>query len=264
MAQTLISKDDTCAKTAGLGMVTTWEIIGSPDLYMGYLSTDGYTVKASFTWQSLSAYTTDANGATIDSTTTAGAAVIGTCVEMLDSDGLNYLNDYEKGGNIAICHWMYYMGQSDTSSTTNGGSSGRHWGETRYLSDLAWGEQGSQINGVSIQNLGHPLGVLENGFALDPVKELYSFADKYVYTMFWYQPKYQTNFATGTLRRYNGGKEGDKVRAYCVSARNLSSAAYFGITATDVTGAENGYIVLSGATTLAISALAYGVTSLAF
>jgi len=82
--------------------------------------------------------------------------------------------------------------------------------------------------------------------------------------MSWYQPKYQTYYPTGTLRRYNGLKGySDNVRAFCVSARNLSSTGFFGVSAADKTGV-NGVVSLSGATTVALSAIAYGVAALAF
>lgn len=82
--------------------------------------------------------------------------------------------------------------------------------------------------------------------------------------MTWYQPKYQTYYPTGTLRRYNGkSTDYDKVRAFCVSARNLSSNTFFGVTVADKSGV-NGVASLSGATTLAVSAIAYGVAALAF
>jgi len=84
--------------------------------------------------------------------------------------------------------------------------------------------------------------------------------------MTWYQPPYANEYDVTSLRRYNGGSDDyNKVRGYCVSARNLSSAnTKFGITQADVTG-SNGAVTLSGATTLAAGAIiAFGTTMLAF
>jgi len=86
------------------------------------------------------------------------------------------------------------------------------------------------------------------------------------YSLYWYQPKYSTTYCATCLRRYNGDVNGGtKVRAYCVSGRNLSSVGLFGVSAADVTGAV-GLVSLSGATTLlaAGSALIFGSTMLAF
>lgn len=86
------------------------------------------------------------------------------------------------------------------------------------------------------------------------------------YTMEWYQPPYANSYDITSLRRYNGGtNDYNKVRGYCVSARNISSTATkFGITQADVTG-SNGAVTLSGATTLAAGAIiAFGTAMLAF
>ena len=71
-----------------------------------------------------------------------------------------------------------------------------------------------------------------------------------------------TEYASSSLRRYSGSTyTPDKVRAFCVSARNLSSATVFGIQAADQTGYV-GVVSLSGAAALT-AAITFGYAALA-
>ena len=79
--------------------------------------------------------------------------------------------------------------------------------------------------------------------------------------MEWFQPKYATTYKETELRRYGGtfnNSVASKVKAYCISQRLLSVDTNFG--SGIVAGSEK---TLSGAATLAASAIAFGVTSLA-
>jgi len=70
---------------AQLGMVTTWTMYGHPTAYSGSNS-DGYTITVSMTWGDLTYKTTDAT--TYIPLILYEPAVIGTCVETLDDDGV--------------------------------------------------------------------------------------------------------------------------------------------------------------------------------
>ena len=59
MAVTLIAATDTCAKTAGKGMVTTWTLEGQTTTYKGGFDSDGYRITVAMTWQALATYATD-------------------------------------------------------------------------------------------------------------------------------------------------------------------------------------------------------------
>ena len=51
MAVALLATTDTCVKTAGLGMATTWTLTGLSAAYDGTLTdTDGYKITATMTW----------------------------------------------------------------------------------------------------------------------------------------------------------------------------------------------------------------------
>lgn len=78
--------------------------------------------------------------------------MIGTCVETLDADGTSLAARVTTEGNYALCHWMYYKGQtaSDPTSATSAGNANANWGETRYLNEVEWGTSGSHITGALI------------------------------------------------------------------------------------------------------------------
>lgn len=116
MTSTLLSTDDTCVGTAGLGMATTWTLAGSTSYYTGaYVGTDGYTVVATMTWQALTAVSVDGSG--VATSITANPAVIGTCVETLTDEGTALASGTNTEGNFAICHWMYFTGLSESKGT---------------------------------------------------------------------------------------------------------------------------------------------------
>lgn len=85
MAVTLISSSDTCASTAGSGMVTTWTLAGQTETYKGDIISDGYKITASMTWQALQSVTADLSA--VANSITNNPAVIGTCVETLTDEG---------------------------------------------------------------------------------------------------------------------------------------------------------------------------------
>lgn len=78
--------------------------------------------------------------------------------------------------------------------------------------------------------------------------------------MWWYQPKYATTYAAGTLRRYNGGKsDADHVKGYCMSQRKADGSTHE--TKGFLAGAT---VTLSGAAALVAGAVALGAAALAF
>lgn len=48
----LLTNDDTCVKTAGLGMASTWNLTGELAYFQGAgtFNTDGYKIEATFYW----------------------------------------------------------------------------------------------------------------------------------------------------------------------------------------------------------------------
>jgi hypothetical protein len=159
-AITLLSAtDDTCAKTAGLGMETSWTLNGMTTTYTGEFNSDGYSVTASMKWQLLTSYGTNANSVAITNT----VAVIGTCVESLTDEGTRIRPGTIDEGNFAICHWMYYLGLSDYTEPPLDLVKTVNWGETRILNEEEWGSAGFMISGQSIQGLGRALDYT-NGF----------------------------------------------------------------------------------------------------
>jgi hypothetical protein len=85
--------------------------------------------------------------------------------------------------------------------------------------------------------------------------------------MDWYQPKYASRYTSTGLKRYNGGAtDASKVRAYCMGQRLTATTTVLGTTgirAADTSG-NSGVVTLSGASTLAAGAIAFGVAALAF
>jgi hypothetical protein len=122
--------------------------------------------------------------------------VIGTCIETLDEDGIPLHEWDNTGGNIAVCHWMYFTGLSESSSISKNGTAGVNWGETRYLDRSEWGYGGSHITGVSINTLGTALTSSLHGFTLAPALGVSIYTAGSVYTMTWYQPKYQATYSS--------------------------------------------------------------------
>jgi len=211
----------------------------------------------------LSAVTATVSAEAITATTTSHA-VIGTCVETLDEDGVPLHQWDTKTGNVAMCHWMYYLGQTNTSGITKNGTTGTDWSETRYLNRQEWGYGGSEMTGVAIDSIGTALTLTGEGFVRTPTIGVTLYTAASVYTNQWYQPKYQASYSNDALRRYAGATlDGDSVRGYCISARLRTSTTFFGVTAADKTG-NIGAVTLSGAASLAASVIALGTLSLAF
>jgi len=215
-------------------------------------------------WSDLATYLEDLAGATVGAT----AGVIGTCVETLHADGTNPDKDRTDIGNFGLCHFLYYLAattNADGNNTTypvNGGTQNISWGEVRIYTADQWGNGGSGIVGASAQSNGIALSSTWNGFAQSS-DLLTGYKDKFTYSLSWYQPPFASTYAAGTLRRYSGNAQNpDKMRVYCFSARNLSSATFFGMTKVDQV--VDGIVTMSGATALAAGAIAFGVTSLAF
>jgi hypothetical protein len=241
-------------------MATTYTITGSANVYDGDLTnTDGYKMTVTLKWQSLTGYNEDAfvstaypTGKPIDT----NPAVIGTCVETLDAEGVSLSAGVVTEGNYAICHWLYYGGISDNTGVSLGGVANTDFGETRYLTEAEWGTEGSKITGQTIQTLGSRI-TSTNGFTLSETN-LSIFLDASNYQMEWYQPTFSAYYSNSILRRYNGGaNDGDKVKGWCVSARLLTSADTFGVTVSDLSGV----VTLTGANMLTTSAIALGVVA---
>lgn len=267
----LITPADACyqlANNAGFGLATSWVLSGQSDVYSGTLTdVDGYMITAHMTWRDLNPVTQTSVAAN-DIPATSNA-VIGTCVETLDADGVSLAAAVTTEGNYALCHWMYYVGRSGTTilgQTTDvsmGGTSGTDWGETRFLTETEWGTGGSHILGSNIRTNGSSVGATY-GMALSHTS-LTNFIPTAVYSMSWYQPKYASTYSATSLRRYSGGdNEGSKVKAYCVGPRTITDANI----ATDITPADDaglsGVVTLQGASALTAGAIAFGVAALAF
>lgn len=122
-------------------------------------------------------------------TIASATTVIGTCVESLDDDGLPYLPGSLNHGAGAVCHFMYYLGLSETTRPTKAGTQNANWGETRYLSNAMWGDAGSYLTGANIQSAGIALTSTDQGFVLGNTS-LANYVAAAVYTMTWYQPEY--------------------------------------------------------------------------
>lgn len=84
----------------------------------------------------------------------------------MDVNGLPNPTDFVRGGNITICHWLYYLGLSDLTRFTKDGTQNADWGETRYFSSGQWGPGGANISGADIQTAGIPLTSADHGFKL--------------------------------------------------------------------------------------------------
>jgi len=177
----------------------------------------------------------------------------------LDANSVALASTVADKGNFAVCHFMYsvFNGSTDAPYYYNGGSTAAsEWGETRYLTATDWGTGGAGILGNNMQTIGTRITSASQGFSLSNTS-VTTFTAAQTYTQTWYQPKWAATYTTTQLRRYNGGAtDGDKVKGWCVSVRNLSSAAIDNVptsgTATTVTGA----------TALAAGAIAFGVAAL--
>jgi len=81
----------------------------------------------------------------------ASKAVIGTCFETIDNEGIPLAPGTHDQGNFALCHWMYYTAKSaESTQPPEGGVVGFNWGEIRYMNEYEWADGGSNITGVSV------------------------------------------------------------------------------------------------------------------
>jgi hypothetical protein len=164
---------------------------------------------------------------------------------------------------------MYFSlsAANDLTGERIGGTRYNSWGETRYLTEEDWGTGGSKILGTNIRSLGTRITDGETyGFALS-MSNLTEYVNGGIYSMSWYQPAYASSYGEG-LRRYNGGGlDATRVRGYCVAARSLTYAT-LNTGAGDIVPASgtgiSGIVTLAGASALVASAVAFGITSLAF
>lgn len=219
---TIISPIDACYNKLtdkGWGLHTWWHLTGLQNVYSGSLAaTDGYMITASVVWRDMTAESVMSNAA--DNIVANDSVVVGTCVETLGEDGLVLPAGSESEGNFALCHWFYYVGLSNVTGTTLGGTPKFDWGESRYLNEEEWGVSGSAIMGSRIQTLGLAIGGA-NGFYTSETTALTTYVAGAIYSMSWYQPEYATSYKG--LRRYNGGKDfPSKVRGYCIGARTVT------------------------------------------
>jgi hypothetical protein len=189
---TLIGRSDACiisytaSANSGFGMHTVYSISGQPDVYTGDLTTtDGYQLTVFLTWRSMLSTVSLVDGTITDLIVANDNVGMGTCVETLDSEGESLAAAISTEGNYAICHWMYYKGQTiGTTHNAVGGTSAANWGETRYYNEVEWGTAGSHITGANIQSNGTPIDA-RNSFALSET-DLTTFVNNAVYTMSWY------------------------------------------------------------------------------
>lgn len=123
---------------------------------------------------------------------------------------------------------MYYETFSnDKWNSFDGTSKTTDWGETRYYNEAEWGTGGNRFTGLQIPIIGTNV---EMGFTINDLSTT-AYIVGTPYTMTWFQPRYATTYSASSLRRYNGGNmDFDRVRPYCVSARETDDIAFFGVT----------------------------------
>jgi len=258
----ILPSSNTCAATAGSGMVTTWTLAGSTTAYAGTLSTDGYTLAATATWKNpvLASLITTENPYT-----TSSIVGMGTCVETLTTAGAVQATTVVDNGNFAICHFLFYTAKASAVVTFTKASTGTYdWGLTMYLNTTQWGTAGSGIKGSTMNGSGGTAittatwGMVLSPVAVSTVTTIAVGAK--IWT--WYQPTQATTYAATALRRYGGGynnSTADKVKAYCVSQRLLTGTTHqaAGIVA------ASAVVTLTGASALAAGAVAFGAAALA-
>ena len=67
-------------------------------------------------------------------------AVIGTCVETLYETGARLESGENTMGNFALCHWLYYKGDTVANGNAIGFALGSttQWGEVRIYAEEQW------------------------------------------------------------------------------------------------------------------------------
>jgi len=262
----------TCYATAGTGVKFTWLLEGSTTAYVDAtgvtIATDGYKITAGLTWKTLSNSTSFNTGATLSNETPADAddMAIGGCVETLTSTSVALATGVATEGNFAICHWLFFDAVAGNTPVLNLAAVTSAYGTTRYLNETQWGTNGGAVTGAGMisSSGGTELTATTNGLTYDPVPSatFTAYVDATIYKMWWYQPKYASSYAAGTLRRYNGGStDGSKVKGYCVSQRLAKSTA-----STHIAGgfSAGSTVTLAGASAIAAGAIALGAAALAF
>jgi hypothetical protein len=84
---------------------------GSTTEYTGAIfETDGYTIRASLSYLSTSAYGTSALPSISGETLTNLETAYGTCVVSVDTAGTTQLTSSVDEGNQVMCHWLYILG----------------------------------------------------------------------------------------------------------------------------------------------------------
>jgi hypothetical protein len=258
----VLSSTDSCASTAGSGMVTTWALAGSTTAYAGSLSTDGYQLTATATWVAPGNTSPAISGETI----TANAnMVLGTCVETLDSAGAAVAATVTDNGNFAICHFVYYTFSASPVPLVAAQTGTNDWGATMYLTTTQWGTAGTGLIGTSMNTAtgGTAITSATWGMVLSPAAATGTTTIAVgTKTWVWYQPTYATTYASSALRRYGGGynnSTADQVKGYCIGAHSLLGVANV---PTGIVAAA-AKVTLSGASALAAGAIAFGVAALA-
>ena len=258
----ILPSSNSCAATAGSGMVTTWTLAGSTTAYAGTLSTDGYTLAATAAWVNPS---TQSPATAAGETPGANAPVgMGTCVETLTTAGAVQATTVVDNGNFAICHFLFYQYASGVVTFVAASTGTTDWGLTMYLNTSQWGTAGSGLKGSTMNGTGGTAITLATwGLTLSPAAATGTTtiaAGNKVWT--WFQPTQATTYAATALRRYGGGFNNStayKVKAYCVSQRLTA-------TTTNVAAgivAASAVVTLSGASALAAGAIAFGAAALA-
>jgi len=223
----LITTSDACYQALtdkGQGMLSQWTLTGSPTTYTGVVpNTDGYQITFTMQWRDMTNENETSTGATATNPAfgVGDTAVVGTCVETLDSNGAVLAAGTDTEGNFAVCHWFYLVVGGNVTSIKRFGTAGTDYSEVRYYNEVEWGTIGSGINGANTPTKGQAIGVNQGYSRFPATATSYTIGD--YYSQSWYQPKYATTYAAGALRRYNGASGSrDKVRAYCMGIKSTS------------------------------------------
>lgn len=268
MTTTLVASSATCVDAKGNGFASTWVLTGLTTAYAGTLTTtDGYQIVATLTWVS----TVDNDFAAVDATSGGTGETVsvgdnvggGTCVATLGTDNSTELaSTVTTDGNFALCHFIFWQSvNSGTAPAFVAAASGAtNWGQTNFLATGAWGTAGSGITGATmrtgtgVQYIGDSYG-----HTLTPAGAAGATIAAGDKQFTWQQPKWASTYGITALRRYDGGGTNkESVKPYCISKRRLDGATTISAGIVGLT-----VVALTGAQTLAASALALGVASLA-
>ena len=147
----ILPSTNTCASTAGSGVITTWTLVGSTVAYAGSLSTDGYQLTAAITW--VNPGNTNPTAA-VESPSANAQMGMGTCVETLTTAGAVQAATVTDNGNFALCHFVFWLYASGVVTLYAAQTGTNDWGATTYLTATQWGTAGSGIVGNTMNTSG--------------------------------------------------------------------------------------------------------------